>query len=708
MRPSRLLLIPLILFVSSVYSVGHAAEPVTNSIGMKLMLIEPDTFTMGQDGPPMEDYLRQKRFGEMHKDIDRIDFDEKPAHQVTITQPFHIGVTEVTVAQFRQFDPEFKKKYPKSKPADDDAVTGVTWDKAVAFCEWLTKKEGKTYRLPTEAEWEYACRAGTTTLFHSGDTLPDGHQKWFGEENLRGVYFPPGPMPREYDWRNAGKAAASLKQGEIIGLDHPEAESRAGGAGSFRVAQKTPNAWDLHDMHGNVAEWCSDWYGPYESGEQTDPLGRADGDCRVFRGGFHSSMIRFLRSANRGSWVTNSASPRIGFRVVQGELPKGKTLPVAAPPLNAENVSQIVPNITPHSADTPFFEGPKPYVRIPNDAFGPVFISQNHSPAITECPNGDLLAVWFSTLGETDLTTANAASRLRLGAKEWEAASPFWDAMDVNDHAPKIWWDGDKTIFHIVEGRQHGDIVIRRSTDNGATWSKAEVMRAHGESAGNPIRTKEGFIAIPFDFSGLSISRDNGKTWSETGRDRRGSDDIQPGGKGPFIAGIHSPIVELADGRLMAFGRLSPEEPAQKRFDLKMPASYSSDLGETWHWESSEFPVVSNTQRPAMLRLKEGPIVLCSFTDEARTPFKERKGLTFKSTVGDYTGTGLYAAVSYDEGKTWPDRRLIAPEGKTTADINGYLALTQTRDGRIQLITSKDHYVFNLAWLKALPPAPWK
>jgi formylglycine-generating enzyme len=98
-------------------------------------------------------------------------------------------------------------------------------------------------------------------------------------------------------------------------------------------------------MHGNVAEWCSDWYGPYESGTQADPLGRAEGDCRVFRGGFHSSMIRFLRSANRGSWVTNSASERIGFRVVQGELPKGKPLPVAAPPLNAQNINQTVPKL---------------------------------------------------------------------------------------------------------------------------------------------------------------------------------------------------------------------------------------------------------------------------------------------------------------------------------------------------------------------------
>jgi Neuraminidase (sialidase) len=155
----------------------------------------------------------------------------------------------------------------------------------------------------------------------------------------------------------------------------------------------------------------------------------------------------------------------------------------------------------------------------------------------------------------------------------------------------------------------------------------------------------------------------------------------------------------------MAFGRLAPEQPEQKRFDLKMPVSYSSDQGHTWRWETSEFPVVSNVQRPAMIRLKEGAIVLCSFTDQWRE-WKNRKGMTFKSSGGDYTGYGLYAAVSYDEGKTWPDRRLIAPEGQKLAEGYGYLAMTQSRDGNMQLVTSKNHYVFNLAWLKALPPAP--
>jgi hypothetical protein len=179
--------------------------------------------------------------------------------------------------------------------------------------------------------------------------------------------------------------------------------------------------------------------------------------------------------------------------------------------------------------------------------------------------------------------------------------------------------------------------------------------------------------------------------------------------------------VELADGRLMAFGRLSAGLPEQERFQFRMPVSYSSDLGETWQWGISEFPVVSNTQRPVMIRLKEGPILLCSFTDQWRE-WKNRKGLVFKSAGGDYTGYGLFAAVSYDEGKTWPDRRLITPGGPerkwimkertpflisdTLAEATGYLAATQSRDGNIQLVTSRNHYAFNLAWIKALPPTP--
>jgi formylglycine-generating enzyme required for sulfatase activity len=653
-----------------------AAEPITNSIGMKLVPIRPGMFTMGQDGPPIAGN------GDMathHAEFRAADWDEKPAHRVTLTQPFLMSVTEVTLGQFRAMEPDFRK----GKGADDEAVDAITWTRAVAFCQWLTKKEGRTYRLPTEAEWEYACRAGTTTLFHTGDTLPGGHQNWFGDLRWRKLYFPDEKMPPEYAWTK--------------------------GAVSLRAAQATPNAWGLHDMHGNVAEWCADWHGPYEGGDQTDPLGRSGGDFRVFRGGSHSQLTRMVRSANRSGWLPDAALPGVGFRVVLGELPKGKTLPPPPAPLNGQNVSQQVANITPQVGNVPFMEGPRFYRQIPPGQVGPLFTRHNHSPGLAECPNGDLLAIWFSCISEPGPELCNAASRLRFGAKDWEAPSPFWDGPDINDHGPKLWWDGDKTLFHL-SFLHEGQNIFRTSTDNGATWSRSHTFPMNGEFGNGIFRTREGVLAISLDGSSLVISRDHGKTWTPTGQ-RRGKADLRPGGSGPAIAGIHAPLVQLADSRLMGMGRFDNVED-QQRFGFKMPVSYSSDLGETWNYEASEFPVVSSTQRPVLLRLKEGPIVLCSFTDQARDLKKglAGKGMTFKSTTVDFTGVGLFAAVSYDEGKTWPDRRLIVGPKEpftsangTPANTNGYLAIIQTRDGRIQLITSSKHYAFNLAWLKQLP-----
>ena len=127
--------------------------------------------------------------------------------------------------------------------------------------------------------------------------------------------------------------------------------------------------------------------------------------------------------------------------------------------------------------------------------------------------------------------------------------------------------------------------------------------------------------------------------------------------------GIHAPVVELADGRLMTIGRPHPPNQADV-FGGKAPLSFSSDQGESWTYAASEFPAVTSVQRPVMTRLKEGPILLCSYTDQWSEFYKgNRKGLVFKSKDSEFTGYGLFAAVSYDEGKTWPDRRLITPGG---------------------------------------------
>ncbi|MCX6907108.1 MAG: SUMF1/EgtB/PvdO family nonheme iron enzyme, partial [Verrucomicrobia bacterium] len=523
------------ILVLALIAHAHAAEPkeLTNSIGMKLVRIGPGTFLMGQDGPAA-DYNVKKHAAK----FDDADWDEKLAHKVTISTAFHIGATEVTLGQFRQFKP----KHAGGRGAVDDAVTGVSWNEAVKFCEWLSIKEKRTYSLPTEAEWEYACRAGTTTLFHTGDALPAGFHQWPTDIGLRDRFFPGDQLPPEYRPKNAKL--------------------------SLRVAQTPANAWGLYDMHGNVSEWCADWYGPYEAGAQTDPLGRSDGDFRVIRGGSHSMQTRLLRSANRTAWLPDTSSEKTGFRVVLGELPRGKTLPPAAPALHAQNVSQSPAKIEMPPADAPFFSGPKPFVIIPPKSSGPLFSWHNHSPAITECPNGDLLAVWYSCVDEAGTELNNLASRLRRGATEWEPASLFWDGPDINDHAPKLWWDGDKTLFHLARGQFEN--IVRTSTDNGVTWTKAKPIQPVSEIGNGILRTREGVIMMTQDttITSLTVSRDGGRTWTFAAiTDKKLA---HRNGSPARHAGIHAPIVQLADGRLMTIGRLNTEAE-QAKFNFKTP-----------------------------------------------------------------------------------------------------------------------------------------
>lgn len=170
----------------------------------------------------------------------------------------------------------------------------------------------------------------------------------------------------------------------------------------------------------------------------------------------------------------------------------------------------------------------------------------------------------------------------------------------------------------------------------------------------------------------------------------------------------------------MSFGRIN-DESDQAKFNFKTPASFSSDGGQTWTHEPTEFPAISSVQRQVLIRLREGPLLFCSFTDLSANA-KHPKGLTFPSKTDEFKGSGLFAALSFDDGKTWPHKRLVTPGGperlingidrnqfplsETRAEHNGYLAAIQSRDGRIQLISSKNHYVFNLAWLQALPEKP--
>jgi formylglycine-generating enzyme required for sulfatase activity len=236
-----------------------------NGVALKLMLIPPGTFQMG--APQGEE--------------DRID--NEGQHEVTISKPFYLGKYEVTRGQFRKFveetqyltEPEKAKMKINWKSnqffaqTDEHPVICVTWNDAKRFCTWLTERGKKEYRLPTEAEWEYACRAGTITRFQSGNS------------------------------------EGSLKKVARFNDDK----------GTGPVGQLAPNAWGLFDMHGNAREWCQDWYGPYRGEKETDPMGPAETGQRVFRGGSWNFPSQNCRSAYR-SWLRPAQQIRdLGFRV---------------------------------------------------------------------------------------------------------------------------------------------------------------------------------------------------------------------------------------------------------------------------------------------------------------------------------------------------------------------------------------------------------
>ena len=230
----------------------------SNSIGMEFKLIPAGKFTMGSNDGSDRD---------------------KPAHQVTLTKPFKMGVHEVTQAQYEQV----MKNNPSKVKGADHPVVMVSWTDAMEFCRRLSelpaeKAAGNVYRLPTEAEWEYACRAGTTTQFSFGDDESDlGDYAW-------------------YDDNSDGKT-------------HP-------------VGEKLPNAWGLYDMHGNVREWCQDRFGDYPSGSVTDPSGATSGSDRVYRGGSWYDYAGYRRSANRGRFRPSLRDINDGFRVCLS--PSGK------------------------------------------------------------------------------------------------------------------------------------------------------------------------------------------------------------------------------------------------------------------------------------------------------------------------------------------------------------------------------------------------
>lgn len=269
MRLGSLLVFSLLLvvFIQPLTTTGgvHAESltsdsPVTNSIGMKLKRIKRGSFPMGN---PVKE--------EMGLDY--------PEHRVRISGDFWLGVTEVTQGQWEAVMGTHPwKDQEHVKAGANYPATFVSWEDAVRFCKRLSVKEGVVYRLPTEAEWEFACRAGTTITdysFGDGTTALEDHV-WF--------------------FANTHKVNEKY---------------------AHQVGTKRPNPWGLYNMHGNVCEWCQDWYGGYESAAAVDPVGSPTGSEKVVRGGSWYYDASNCRSSSRNYITPSHRSRYLGFRVAR-------------------------------------------------------------------------------------------------------------------------------------------------------------------------------------------------------------------------------------------------------------------------------------------------------------------------------------------------------------------------------------------------------
>ncbi len=283
-----------VVFVFTIFHASSFSEdleiPLENlqddSQPLEMVLIEAGTFTMGS---PVSERGRYEW--------------DWPAHQVTITNDFYLGRYEITQAQWKAVHQD--DSIPSNMEANHP-VTNVSWYDCVRFCNRLSEMNGYTplydeetwevdwdgegFRLPTEAEWEYACRAGTQTRFYFGDALTCADEG----DSYCSIADP-------YMWWAGNNTYQDNKNGpKEVGL-------------------KRPNDWDLYDMHGNVWEWCNDWdYWPnnVDDSPRVDPRGSSNGNLRVRRGSFYDGYIRHCRSANHSGQAPDSLRDHLGMRIV--------------------------------------------------------------------------------------------------------------------------------------------------------------------------------------------------------------------------------------------------------------------------------------------------------------------------------------------------------------------------------------------------------
>ena len=628
------------------------------------VLIQPGTFLMGADADAIPSPILKSPVTSSRPRHG--DFDEVPAHRVRLTRAFRIGVTQVSPAEFAKFDPSYK-----AHSATPAYAAGVSWQQAMDYCAWLSKKTGKPWRLPTEAEWEYTARAGGSRLFGGADT----------------------PLPVDQ-----------------------------------------PNAFGAKNQEVGRPEWTLDWYGPYLPQEQTDPTGAASSMTRVIRGGgldWRHTATRtspdlnlpatapfYSRPANRASAPPSfaSATGNIGFRVVQAPMPTTAPTPPFSYFFQTAVRQQALtggPALS-RAIDTPDMSQPllRTHELFPNLGGKSMMavgwklgiargIGVNyHNSAIQVLPNGDLLAAFYNTPDyEDDPDQTVMVMRRRAGSEDWDMPEPWPIFADAGLAAPVIWNDpahqqqpNGKTWFFFGFARFIGapPFAWATSDDNGATWSAAHfpnfpkpIGRFVSQPINSIVRGPDGAIYMPTDSTGRDAdgngsvsavwrSADEGKTWSDTG------------GR---TAGRHTTIVFAKNGDLLGFGGKNSEIHGH------MPLATSHDKGKTWTKSELPFDELMSGERPSVIRLQSGRLFFTGDFNPKREKHVHKDG--------------SYAALSDDDGKTWTIKRL--PANILTV---GYTTATQGPDGVIHIATTKNTVNYeielNEAWVldKAATDSP--
>ena len=543
-------------------------------IQLDLVWISAGSFTMGQ----------------REKEKDAYPNKETPQHPVTLSNGFWMGKYEVTKEQWRSVmgnEPWKGHRYVSDDPGSPAVY--ITWGDALAFTTKLATTTKRNFRLPTEAEWEYACRSGTTTRFYWGDDLDYekiDHQAWW--------------------------------MGNTLITDNKYARS---------VGLLPPNFWGLYDMNGNVSEWCQDWHGYYYDGLAFDPVGAASGEHRVLRGGSWLCIGGHCRSSRRHHESPSIHKSDIGFRVVLGLSPKQQP-------------------------------GTPEYVNLFTS--GTEGIHTYRIPGLLLSPDSSLLAFCEARkISQDDMSPTDMVLRRSMDSgRSWLPMQTIVQGQGVEalmNPCPVIDYNNNTIILICnnankisIGHHQHFQLTSR---DNGQTWSEpvdiGPVIRNY-DNTFNPgpgvgLQMKTGRLIVPGYtgdlneesedefYSRVLYSDDHGKSWSLGIAVSVPSDECQ--------------AVELADGNLIL----------NMRGNMGMSCrgvAISEDGGQTWskvRWDRTlnECPCQASLVRHSIPDLNVKGRILFSNPDNAGEKFNvvERTRMTVR--------------VSYDEGETWPVKRLI-------------------------------------------------